>query len=1076
MKIAEIAIKRPSVVIVMFIALTLGGLLSYSYMGYELIPKFEVNVISVQTLYPGASPEEVENSVTKVIEDAVSSLENVKSIDSKSLESVSVVIIRLNDNADVNFLLTEAQRKINAIANDLPEDAKEPSLNKFSLDDMPIMNLTITSNLSEKELFDLLDQKIQPAFARIDGVAKVEMIGGEEREIQVSVNPEKAKGYGLTITQIQQMVAASNMDFPTGSIKTRDNKSIIRLASKFTSIEEMRNLSLMTPSGLYVRLSDLADVQDGIKDMEKIARIDRRNTVLLQIFKQSDANAVTVSERVKKSILSIESEYQSNDVQLTVASDSTDYTLKAANNVIHDLFLAIILVSVIMLFFLSSLRNAAITMIVIPLSLIATFIVLNTLGYTLNLMSLLGLSLVIGILVDDAIVVLENIHRHAEMGKNKVRAAYDGVKEIGFTVMSITLVIVVVFLPISLSTGLVSNILREFTVTVMVSTLFSLLSSFTIVPWLYSRFGKLELISAKSFFGRIIHGFNKLMQKLSDEIGHLLAWSLAKKSHHLAALGIALFLFIGSFMLIGKGYIGTDFFPNNERGEFLLQIELEKDASIEQTNLTTQKVEAYLSKRPEITRMITTVGQASDGMINIAGTSYKSEIKIYLEDGHSDIEPTKVYSTRLKQDIAKEIVGVKFKTVNTGLMGAEQAPLQLTVIGTSQKDAMEFADEAAEMLKEIPGATGVRLTSEGGNPEISVKVNRDKMTSLGLNVASVGMAMQTAFAGNTNTKYRSGDREYDINIRYDETGRGNINDVRNLEFVNGRGENIKLEQFADVAYSSGPTLLERRDKSPSVSIQSQVVGKPLGTIAAEWEAQFEKIDRKPGVTYKWAGNMENQQDGFGSLGIALIASVVLVYLVMVLLYDSFATPFVVLFSIPLSFIGALLFLAIFNQTLNIFTILGIIMLIGLVAKNAILLVDFADHSKANGLSTKEALMAANHARFRPIMMTTIAMVVGMTPIAFAQGDGADMNRGLAMVIIGGLLSSMFLTLIIVPVVYSIFDAIGRRMRRGKEKTDYTEMLRVAMSEGGRESKTPAYAKEKTNGFDHSHLLENISSS
>lgn len=1046
MKIAEISIKRPSVVIVLFIALTLGGLLSYSFMGYELIPKFEVNVISVQTIYPGASPEEVENSVTKKIEDAVSSLENVRSIDSKSLESVSLVIIRLNDNADVNFLLTEAQRKINAIANDLPEDVKEPSLNKFSLDDVPIMNLSITSNLSEKEMFDLLDQKIQPVFSRIDGVAKVDMIGGEEREIQINVNPERAKGYGLTIAQIQQLVATSNMDFPTGSVKSRETEMIIRLASKFTSIEEMRNLALTTPTGVQIRLSDVADVQDGIKDIEKIARIDRQNTVLLQVFKQSDANAVTVSKKVRESIATTEEEFKVNDVKLTVASDTTDYTLRAADNVIHDLFLAIILVSVIMLFFLSSIRNAGITMLAIPLSLIATFIVLNLLGYTLNMMSLLGLSLVIGILVDDAIVVIENIHRHAEMGKSKVRAAYDGAKEIGFTVVAITLVIVVVFLPISVSSGMVANILREFTVTVVVSTLFSLLTSFTIVPWLYSRFGKVDLINKDSILGKIIGGFNAGMQSISDGISHILEWSLSKRWRKVMTLFLALALFVGSFFLVGLGYIGTDFFPNNDRGEFLIQFELNKDASIEQTNQLTQIVENELSQRPEITRMITTVGQASDGMISIAGTKYKSEIQIYLEKDHYKIEPTKIYSTKLAQELKKSLPGVKIQTVNAGIMGAEQAPLKLTILGSTQEDAREFAAQAMELLKKVPGAVDIKLTTEEGNPEISVKVDRDKMNSLGLNVATVGMTMQTAFAGNTDSKYREGDREYDINIRYDQTGRESIRDVEQLEFINNRGEIIKLGQFANVDYGSGPTLLERRDKSPSVSVEAQVVGIPLGTVAAEWENQFSQLERKPGVTYLWSGTMENQQDGFGSLGIALLVSIMLVYLVMVLLYDNFATPFVVLFSIPLSFIGALLFLAIFNQTLNIFTILGIIMLIGLVAKNAILLVDFADQSKAEGASTKDALIAANHARFRPIMMTTIAMVVGMIPIAIAQGDGADMNRGLAMVIMGGLLSSLFLTLVIVPVVYSVFDSLGNRMRRGKEKTNYADILRRIMAE------------------------------
>src|SRR5690606_38734379 len=430
MKISEISIKRPSLIIVMFIILVLGGIFSYTRLGYELIPKFDIKVIMIQTIYPGASPTEVENTVTKKIEDAVSSLEMVKKIESTSLENVSVVMVTLNEEADVNFLLTDAQRKINAILNTLPDDVDPPILNKFSLDDMPIMSLAITSNLSEKDLYDLLDKKIQPVFARISGVAKVDMIGGEEREIQVKVDPEKLEGYGLSIMQVQQIIAASNLDFPTGSVQSGEKRNTIRLAGKVNSIGELRNLPITTPKGITIFLRDIADIQDGVVDIEKIARLDRKNTILMQVYKQSDANAVAVSKLVQKAIAEkdregkvvkgIEKDDEKEGVQVIIANDSSEYTLSSANHVMKDLALAVVLVGFIMLFFLHSLRNAAITMVAIPLSLIATFIGFLFMGYTLNLMSLLGLSLVVGILVDDAIVVIENIHRHMEMGKSRI--------------------------------------------------------------------------------------------------------------------------------------------------------------------------------------------------------------------------------------------------------------------------------------------------------------------------------------------------------------------------------------------------------------------------------------------------------------------------------------------------------------------------------------------------------------------------------------------------------------------------------------------------------------------------------
>ncbi len=1041
MKLSEISIKRPSIILVLFIILTLGGIFSYTQLGYELVPKFEVNVISVQTVYPGASPTEVENTVTKVIEDAVSSLENVKKIEATSMENVSVVVITLNAGADVNFLLTDAQRKINAVLNDLPDDVEAPSLNKFSLDDVAIMSLAVTSKLSEKQLYDLLDQKIQPIFARLNGVAKVDLIGGEERQIQVRLDPDKLKGYGIPVTQVQQVIATSNLDFPTGSVSTDVKRTTIRLAGKVNTIDDLRNLPITTSSGATIFLRDIADVQDGIAEIEKVSRLNSSNTILMQVFKQSDANAVKVSELVQETIKETEEDYANNGVKIMIANDSSIFTLNSANNVIKDLFIAIVLVGFIMLFFLHSLRNAAITMVAIPLSLIATFIGLYLMGYTLNLMSLLALSLVVGILVDDAIVVIENIHRHMEMGKSKVRAAYDGAKEIGFTVLAITLVIVVVFFPISISTGLVADILKQFCVTVIISTSLSYLVSFTIVPWLYSRFGKLDHINKSSFFGKIINGFEAGLTKFTHWISGLLKWSLKSRTNKALTLFIAVILFFGSCSLVPLGFIGSDFFPGSDRGEFMVQFELEKDASLRTTNQLTRQAEQFIASKPEVKTIITTVGQSSDGMMSTSGSRYKSEIHVILTDEAKLTTNSKVYGAKLKRELEMELVEAKVRIVPMGLMGAEQAPLKLTIIGSEMGDALAFAEKAADALRKVPGATEVKLTSESGNPEINVQVDREKMTKLGLNVATVGATMQTAFSGNTDSKFRAGDTEYEINIQFDDKARNNINDVKALEFINNKGETVNLSQFATVEYSSGPTLLERRDKSPAVSVQGKVIGRTTGEVAAEWEEHFSKFERKPGVSYLWGGNMENQSEGFGTLGVALLAAILLVYLVMVALYDSFLTPLIVMFSIPLSFIGALLALALTNESLNIFTILGIIMLIGLVAKNAILLVDFANHRKDAGDTTFQALVAANHARLRPILMTTIAMVFGMIPIAMATGDGADTNRGLAIVIIGGLLSSLLLTLVVVPVVYALFDSLSRRFGKG-EKVDYETEMRA----------------------------------
>ncbi len=1036
MKLVEVSIKRPSLVIVMLVLLILGGLFSYTQLNYELIPKMEVKVVTVATVYPGASPAEVENTVSRKIEDAVSSLENIKKIQTKSFESLSVVTVQFNNDADVDYALNDAQRKINAIRSDLPDDIDEPSLSQFSLSDLPVVSMGVTANLSSQELYDLIDQKIQPNFSRIPGVAQVNMIGGQQREIRVNLDQNKLEGYGLTIPQVQQIISASNLDFPTGNLKTRESTTLIRLAGKINSVKELRNLVLVSKNGQDIRLSDVAEVQNTQKEAEKIARIDRQNTILLQVQKQTDANAVTVSDLVQENIKNIEEQYAAQGVKIEMANDTSTFTLAAADSVIKDLFIAVGLVAFVMLFFLHSYRNALIVMVAIPTSLIATFIGMLLMGYSLNLMSLLALSLVVGILVDDAIVVIENIHRHMEMGKNKVRAAYDGASEIGFTVTAITMVIVVVFLPIAMSSGLVSDIISQFCVTVIIATLLSLLVSFTVVPWLFSRFGKLELISNKSYFGKLIHGFEKGLDWFTEQVTGILKWCM---NHKLGTIIIAGVLFISSFFLLGLGYIGTDFFPKIDKGEFLVQIEMDKDASIEETNFMTQQAENYLQQKPEIERLITTVGQSSSGMGAAQSTAYKSEINVTLVDKSQRADKSNVYAAKLKRELEQELVGAKITTVPMGIIGAEQAPLQMTITANNLEDAMAYAEAAEAQLRSIEGATEIDLSVEEGNPEISVSVDRDKMTQLGLNVAAVGQTLRTAFSGNTDNKFRTGSTEYDINIILDETYRTSITNVENINFINNQGQKINLAQFADINYGSGPSLLERYDRSPSVTVMAQTVGKTTGTVAQEWEAKMAEVEKPSGVNWTWGGNMENQSEGFGTLGIALLAAIMLVYMIMVVLYDDFIKPFIVLFSIPLSFIGALWALALTNQSLNIFTILGIIMLIGLVAKNAILLVDFANHRLEQGEKIKDALIQANHARLRPILMTTIAMVFGMLPIAMASGAGAEMNNGLAIVIIGGLLSSLFLTLVIVPVVYLIVVRLEEKFSK-EEKSDYEELM------------------------------------
>ncbi|MEZ4979915.1 MAG: efflux RND transporter permease subunit, partial [Chitinophagales bacterium] len=470
-------------------------------------------------------------------------------------------------------------------------------------------------------------------------------------------------------------------------------------------------------------------------------------------------------------------------------------------------------------------------------------------------------------------------------------------------------------------------------------------------------------------------------------------------------------------------------------------------------NQLTLDVEKWLREDKDVVDMITMVGQQSTGFGGAQSTAYQSEIQVILTDKSEREESTDIKAARIKRALEEKYTGVKFKTAPMGLMGADNAPIEMVVTAQDNETANKEATRIMELLKNVPGAVDAELSTDEGNPEVRVNIDRDKMATLGLTLAGVGQTMQVAFNGNTDGKFRTGEYEYDINIRFAENDRKTIDDVRNLMFTNNMGQQVRLSQFAEVDMSSGPSLLQRRDKTPSVKVLAKVVGRPVGDVANEWTAQFmDSKDKPAGVNYIWGGDMENQEEGFGTLGIALIAAIVLVYLIMVSLYDSFVYPFVVLFSIPLALIGVMLILALTNNSLNIFTILGMIMLIGLVAKNAILIVDFANMRKAAGASTHDALIQANHARLRPILMTTIAMVFGMLPIALATGSASEMNQGLAWVIIGGLTSSLFLTLIIVPVVYSIFDSLIYRFGKG-ETIDYEAEMKaeydhVELSEDG----------------------------
>ncbi len=594
MSITEIAIKRPTLVVVVFSVLAILGITSYSLLNYDLIPKMNVPIVSVATVYPGASANEVESSVTKKIEDALSSMENVKNISSSSQEGVSSIVMELESNADINLALQDAQRKINAIQSQLPTGTKTPSINKFSTDDMPILKIGVTGKIEPTKLYQLVEDEIKPQLSKINGVGQISLVGGTEREIRININKSKLDAYKISISQVYSAIQTSNLEMPTGKVEGNLKQYTVRLLGKVNTLEKLGSVTVArTASGSIVKLSDVAEVIDGMADQTNMSRINGKTSIGIILLKQTDANTVDVCKQVKQQLTKLESQYAGQGVKFDVASDNSTYTLASANGVMEDLILAILLVAMVMFLFLHSLRNSFIVLISIPCSIISVFVAMYIFNFSLNLLTLMALSLVIGILVDDSIVVLENIYRHLEMGKSRKMAALDGRSEIGYTAIAITMVDIVVFLPLSLVTGMVGNMLREFALVIVFSTLMSLIVSFTVTPLLASRFSKIETLTRNTLIGRFALWFEATFKKVVLTYERILRWALGHRKTVYASVTVLIVL---SFSLVGMGLIGTAFSKNGDRGEFIIKVEGEPQNTLHQTSLLTQKIERILKK------------------------------------------------------------------------------------------------------------------------------------------------------------------------------------------------------------------------------------------------------------------------------------------------------------------------------------------------------------------------------------------------------------------------------------------------------------------------------------------------
>jgi len=1030
MNITEIAIKRPSLIIVLFSVFALLGIIGYMNLSYELLPDFNQPVVVIKTIYPGAEPQEVETSVSRKIEDALSNLEGVDYLETKSMPNASVIIANLKYGTNVDNAMQDAQRYIDNIRTDLPSDIQSPVMSKVSPNDLPIISISAKSNLTETEFYQKMKDEFLPQIQQLKGVAEITMLGGEEREIQVKVDQDKLKLYNVSLTQVVDAINRSGLDLPAGKVQSDKTNNSVRLTGKFLTIDDIMNVQVAMPfQGSPVYVKDIAIVIDGVKEIKSVSRYNGVNGIGLLLKKQGDANAVDVSALVRKKLSAIEEKNKDAGVKFIIADDSTDNTIAAVESVVDDLILAVILVSIVMLMFLRSYRNSLIVLISIPTSLITAFAVMWIMGYTLNLMTLLAMSLIIGILVDDAIVVLENIQRHLDMGKEKRTAAMDGRMEIGFSALSITLVDVVVFLPILFLQVFIADMLKQFAMVVITSTMTSLLVGFTLTPWLASRIGKKDDLKPTNFMNRFLLWFEHQLNTFIEWYGRQLQWVL---NHKLIFIGIILLLFALTLAMMKQGIIGKEMMSTGDQGKFRLNLEYDKTITVQQNNITSQQVENFILQQPEVATLFSNIAGPGTGIGSLGvGEGNKSEFTIQLKPDKERKIGTEDFMKNLRIELEKKYAGINFSMAFIGLL-PKSAPIKITLSGSNVQEVMQTGNKLQNAIKNMSGADNVQLSVKEGSPEYKVIPDKDKMQRLGLNTAYVGLNLRTAFSGNEDAILTEKGTEYPVRIWLDDFDRKNFEDVQNLTIVNPMNIPITFAQFAEVKQDNSPSLLERLDRQSSVTLTAESFGRPSGTLADDVLAYLKSNPLPENIKLTWGADIKTQNESFGALGSVLLISFILIYLIMVALYDSYIYPFVALFGIPVAAIGAFLALNLTANDITLFALLGLIMLMGLVTKNAILIVDFTNQLKAEGKHYTEALIIAGKERMRPILMTTLAMAIGMLPIALAKGTASEWKNGLAWVIIGGLLSSLILTVFLVPVVYYAVDSVKDKFSKKKE--------------------------------------------
>jgi HAE1 family hydrophobic/amphiphilic exporter-1 len=1027
MKIADISIKQPVFITMVIISLVVVGVLSYSRLGVDLMPDITLPIVAITIANPGVGPEEMESQVSKPIEDALSTINGVDKISSTSAEGVSVVVASFVLEKDAQLASTEVREKVAGIRNTLPREIIEPVINKFDPSASPIISYAILSrsgrmNLPEVRRF--VDDTIKVQIQQVDGVGSVDLIGGLEREIQVEVNLDKMNAQGISIAQVTQAIRGENLNLPAGRLTEKSQDFLLRTKAEFTSLPEMMDIVVANVGGTPVYLKDVALVKDGFKTKRAISRINGRECVSLIVQKQSGTNTVKVADQVNKMITAVKAANPDLDIRTT--TDSSLMIKDSRDDVINSLVLGILFAGLVVLFSFGDLRNTLITVAGLPVCIIATFSVMSLLGYTVNIITLLALSLSVGLLIDDAIVVRENIFRHMDkLGQDPRQAASDGTSEVGLAVTATTLTLVAVFLPVAFTTGIAGKFFRQFGVTVAVAVLISLFEAFTFAPMLSAHFfKKIERNGKKTLSSRFQALVTRFYDKLGNNYRPVLGWALKHRKTMIAVTTIVFVMSAYLFTVVGTG--GT---PHGERPEFNLQVQTASGSSLEQTDRIIRSIEEILRRQAEVGDIAAIVG-SSDGSSDVATINVKLTIPTKEARGYEDVLRPKL----------RDIPGAAITFQEASSMGGaafasmQQLPIQINVKGTDLAGLNAAAEQVKLALQNIGGLVDVNSDLRPPKPEIQIQIDRARASRLGTSTAQIAGLMRSFVDGDIASRYREAEKLIDIRVRASEDVRFNMEKLGRVYLPTMRGGSITLDQVGRLRTVNGPTQIRRSDRTRQIVIGANILrGRAINEITEKVKAALSSISYAKGVTYQFGGQVEQTQKMFASFMLALVLAVVFVYMVLASQFGSFVQPFVIMLALPLSLIGAVLGLLLANKLFDMVAFIGLIMLMGLVTKNSILLVDYTNVLRKRGLKRFEAIVEAGSTRLRPILMTTLAMILAMIPVAVGFGTSSGFRAAIGYTIIGGLTSSTILTLVVVPVVYSLLDDIVLRLRR--KKTD-----------------------------------------